>query len=317
MPASANPSASPGPKIAILLCTYNGEKYLAEQLDSFARQSHANWVTWASDDNSQDGTLAILHDYQRQWGAEKLAIIQGPAKGCTLNFLSLTVNKEVQADYYAFSDQDDIWEADKLKHALAWLETVPASQAALYCSRTLFVDADNREIAVSQLYTRPPGFANALMQNIASGNTMVFNDAARRLICEAGKDVNVMIHDWWAYLLISGCGGRVFYDSYPSLRYRQHEDNLIGMNTSWPARLLRIRKLFQGHLKGWTDQNIWALQSQKSKLTSENRQLLDQFSEARQRWLLPRLIGLKRSGIYRQTMLGNMGLVAAALFKKL
>ncbi len=317
MPPSIGPRPSLSPKVAILLCTYNGEKYLAEQLDSFARQSYTNWTTWASDDDSQDGTFAILHDYQQQWGPEKLAIIQGPAKGCTLNFLSLTVNKNVQADYYAFSDQDDIWEADKLRHALARLETVPASQPALYCSRTLFVDANNRDIAVSQLYTKPPGFANALMQNIASGNTMVFNDAARRLICEAGKDVNVMIHDWWAYLLITGCGGRVFYDSYPSLRYRQHDDNLIGMNTSWSARLLRIRKLFQGHLKGWTDQNILALQSQQSKLTPENRQRLHLFSDARQRWLLPRLIGLKRSGVYRLTLLGNLGLVAAALFKKL
>lgn len=307
----------PSPHVAILLGTYNGARYLAEQLDSYAGQSHSNWKAWASDDRSQDDTPIILRNYRGKWGQDKLAIIPGPVQGCTRNFLSLATNPDIRADHYAFSDQDDIWEPDKLQRAAAWLQAQPRDTPALYCSRTLFVDEDNHDIGASQLYTRPPGFANALVQNIASGNTMVFNDAARRLLCAAGADADVYIHDWWLYLLVTGCGGKVFYDPRPSLRYRQHDINLIGMNTGRRARLLRVRMLFAGHLGKWAEQHIDALQKLDSYLTPENRRILSLFALARKRWLLPRLIGLKRSGIYRQTMLDNLGLLAAALSKKL
>ena len=305
------------PKVAILLCTYHGQHYLADQLDSFAAQSHTNWEVWASDDGSQDDTHAILKTYCDKWGGDRLSIHFGPAEGFAANFLSLTCKASIQADYYAYSDQDDIWEADKLQRAMDCLLAIPEGIPALYCSRTRLVDAKNQDIGFSPLFTRPPSFANALMQNIGGGNTMVFNSAARNLLCEAGKDFDVVIHDWWAYMVVSGCGGKVFYDSYPSLRYRQHGGNLIGMSSGWLARLVRIRMLWQGQFRNWNDRNIPALQQLRSKLTPENREILDRFSIARNCWLLPRLIGLKRSGIYRQTLLGNLSLIAAAIFKKI
>lgn len=305
------------PKVAILLCTYHGQHYLVDQLDSFAAQSYPNLKVWASDDGSQDDTRAILEAYQGKWGEDRLSIQFGPSAGFAANFLSLACNSGIQADYYAFSDQDDIWEADKIQRAMDWLLTIPADVPALYCSRTRLVDADNRDMGFSPLFGRPAGFANALIQNMGGGNTMVFNDAARRLLREAGENVDVVTHDWWVYLVVSGCGGKVFYDAYPSLRYRQHGSNLIGVNSGWYARLVRIRMLWQGRFKSWIDQNIRALQPLRLKLTPENRRILDQFSTARNQWLLPRLIGFKRSGIYRQTLLGNLGLVAAAIFKKI
>jgi len=118
-------------------------------------------------------------------------------------------------------------------------------------------------------------------------------------------------------MVISGCGGKVFYDPMPTVRYRQHENNLVGMNTSWSARVKRIRMLWQGKFRFWNDQNIIALQSIQEKLLPENLKLLNEFSEARNMWLLPRLINLKRAGIYRQTFLGNLGLVVAVVFNKL
>ena len=219
------------PKVAILLCTYHGQHYLADQLDSFAAQSYPNWEVLASDDGSQDNTHAILEAYRGQWGHDRLAIHFGLARGFAANFLSLTCKSSIKADYYAYSDQDDIWEADKLQRAMSWLLTIPEDVPALYCSRTRLVDAHNRDIGYSPLFTKPPSFANALMQNVGGGNTMVFNNAARALLCEAGADADVVTHDWWAYLLVSGCG-KVFYDACPSLRYRQHGGNLVGMNSS-------------------------------------------------------------------------------------
>src|SRR3546814_925591 len=131
---------------------------------------------------------------------------------------------------------------------------------------------------------------------------MVFNDTARLLLGNATLDV--VIHDWWVYLVVSACGGKVHYDSYPSLRYRQHQDNLIGMNSNWQARWTRIRKLFAGDFRGWADQNIVALRTIEQKLTPENRDLLKRFAQARQKPLLRRAIELSRLGLYRQTLLG-------------
>lgn len=100
-------------KVAILLATYQGQHYLAEQLDSFARQTHQNWEVWASDDGSSDDTHAILKHYEKHWPFGRLSIHNGPEEGFVANFLSLTCKASISADYYAYADQDDIWKADK------------------------------------------------------------------------------------------------------------------------------------------------------------------------------------------------------------
>ncbi|MBQ6657400.1 MAG: glycosyltransferase family 2 protein [Ottowia sp.] len=305
------------PKVAILLCTYNGQDYLAEQLDSFHSQSHTNWEVWASDDGSKDSTRAILDTYQQKWPLGRLSIDSGPASGAVANFLTLTCNASIDADYYAYSDQDDVWEADKLERAVQWLESIPHNIPALYCSRTRLVDVANNEIGFSPLFAKPPGFANAIVQNIASGNTMVFNNALRALLREAGKDISVAVHDWWAYIVVTGCGGEVFYDRYPSLRYRQHEGNLIGMNSTWHARLERIRMLWAGVFKGRNDSNIASLRTLQHRLTPKSSETLDCFARARNMSLVPRLTHLKRSGIYRQTLCDNLALIIAAFFGKI
>src|SRR5476651_1484841 len=239
------------PKVAILLCTYQGQRYLAEQLASFEIQYHSNWSVWASDDGSKDDTRAILAAYQEKWPKGSLHVLSGPAEGFAANFVSLTCNDLVEADLYAYSDQDDIWEADKLARAVQWLQSLPADVPGLYCSRTRIVDADNNEIGLSPLFSKSPGFANALMQNIGGGNTMVFNNSARQLLRDAGENRSVVTHDWWAYMLVAGCGGQVFYDPEPTLRYRQHRGNLVGTNSSWVSRFKRIRMLFQGCFRQW------------------------------------------------------------------
>lgn len=305
------------PSIAILLCTMQGKSYLKEQLDSILHQSYRYWTLWVSDDGSNDGTHQILESYQSQLGMEKLSIHSGPAEGFAANFLSLTCNASIIADYYAYADQDDVWEKNKLTRAVRWLKTVPAHVPALYCSRTCNVDINNQQIGFSRLFQKPPSFANALVQNIGGGNTMVFNEAARNLLRSAGFDVTVVAHDWWAYMVISGCGGRVFYDSQPSVRYRQHGANLIGANNSFADSLARVKLLLGGRFKIWNDTNIKALEGIRGKLTPENQIILDQYSRARHSSFFLRLLLLKRSGVYRQTLIGNLGFIAAAIFNKI
>lgn len=303
-------------QVAVLLCTKDGERFLAKQLDSIAAQTFPQWKIWASDDGSADGTLAVLNRYASRWGS-RLSVQPGPELGFVANFLSLACEEKIAASYYAFCDQDDIWEADKLARAVAWLATVPSTVPGLYCSRTRLIDEADRETGLSPLFSRPPGFANALVQNIGGGNTMVFNQAARVLLQKAGSRVDVVTHDWWAYLLVAGCGGTVFYDPSPTVRYRQHSRNLVGANTGWPARLARLRLLAEGRFREWNAKNLRALQGVNRMLTPENQRMLAQWAQSRKQPLLPRLLGFKRAGIYRQTLAGNLGLLAAALFRRM
>ena len=293
-----------------------GHNFLREQLDSIAAQAHGAWSIWASDDSPDQRTHAILTACQARLGPDRLSICHGPRKGFAANFLSLACNDAISADYFAYADQDDIWESDKLERAVQWLQTVPEDVPALYCGRTLKVDENNQELGLSPLFNRPPGFANALVQSIASGNTMVFNRAARHLLQIAGPALPVAAHDWWTYLLVSGAGGQVFYDPLPGVRYRQHEDNLIGSKGHWRKRLAHGRMLLRGNFRKWNEINSRALQIMRTHLTVENQARLDGFSKARGGGVFTRLTTAIRIGIYRQTWIGNLGLTVAVLLKR-
>jgi Glycosyl transferase family 2 len=318
VPPQAGVRRSPRtPKVAVLMCTMQGQRFLAEQLNSIATQTHPAWEVWASDDGSHDHTHAILTHYQDHWGEDRLSLHAGPAEGSTANFLSLTCRADIDADYFAYADQDDIWESDKLERAVQWLQSVPRHIPALYGSRTQLVDARNQYLGYSPLFGRPPSFANALVQNIAGGNTMVFNRAARDLLIEAGEHTEAITHDWWAYMLVTGCGGLVHYDPHPTVRYRQHDANQFGGNRSLKAALLRTKLLLRGRFRSWIDVNTRSLDAVRDMLMPDHRETLDVFSASRRRGLLPRLLMLRRSGVYRQTWIGNIGLYLAAAINRL
>lgn len=299
------------------MCSYNGQSYLAEQLESLQRQTHGNWTAHVSDDGSQDETLNLLQACSIQWGAERLQMIEGPRRGFVANFLSLTCRTDIKADFYAWADQDDIWKKDKLQRALAWLATVPEHIPALYCGRTELISDDGTTIGYSPKFSLAPNFSNALVQNIGGGNTMVFNHATRELLREAGEHLIVPSHDWWAYLLVSGAGGSVYYDPTPSVLYRQHDKNLVGTNSSWSARLKRLRMAFQGRFYEWSAQHIDALETMHHRLSKVHQAKLASFKAARKQKLLLRILGFQRAGLYRQTFLGNLGLILATLLKKI
>ncbi|MBK5552219.1 glycosyltransferase family 2 protein [Pseudomonas sp. TH03] len=303
-------------KVAVLVCTYNGARYLKEQFDSFVNQTHKNWSIYVSDDGSSDATLDILKSYQQQLGDDRLFIFQGPRKGFAKNFLSLVKNASITANYYAFSDQDDIWFEEKLSRSIEQIED-SSKRPALYCSRTKLVDSNLEPMGYSPLFKSPPCFENALVQSIAGANTMLINNPARELMQRIPDDAPVAAHDWLAYLLVSGCGGKVIYDPSPTLHYRQHEGNLIGANADLRNQILRIRKMLTGRFSEWSAQNLTILHSVIKDLTAKNRQALEMFELARQSRLLPRLKLMKKSGVHRQTLKGNISLIAATLLNKI
>jgi len=304
------------PKVAILMGVYNGQTYLKEQMESFLNQDMTDWTLWVSDDGSTDGTWNFLENYQSKSDG-RIHLVKGPKEGFVKNFLSLVCNPEIKALYYAYSDQDDIWHNDKLSKAVAWLDTIPQETPALYGAMSCMIDEQGQELGLSLKFSEPFNFKNAIVQNVAAGNTMVFNQAACNLLRKAGYNKKVACHDWWTYILVAACGGQINIDSTPVLQYRQHSNNVIGSNNNLAAKFNRLKELIIGNLQKWNTHHIIALQPLLNDFTAENRKTFDLFIASRDKSLFPRLIDLKRSGIYRKTIWGNLSLIFAALLKKM
>lgn len=304
-------------RVAVLMATYNGAAYLEEQLGSLLSQSY-RWIdVVVSDDGSEDGTLDILQEWKEKWDKGRFIVRSGPRLGFAENFRSLIVDPAIDANYYAFCDQDDIWEPQKLEIAVSHLDRVAAGSTALFCSRTLTITEDGKIAGMSPLFSKKPSFRNALVQSLAGGNTMVLNRAAQSIMKRASRRSGFVSHDWWAYLLVSGTGGQVFYCPRPLVRYRQHGSNQVGANTSWQARRSRLKRMIRGQFRQWSDENLAGLEANADLLEPDAMQTLVCFREARKAALPRRLFDLGRSGVYRQTWSGNVGLYVAAMIRRL
>lgn len=234
-------------KIQILMSTYNGEKYLREQLDSILGQDCekkglAKFSLLVRDDGSFDNTQKILQEYQKNY-PDRLRWVQGENCGVIRSFFELLQNADRDADFYALSDQDDFWMPDKLGSGILSLERAGTEEVPrLYCCRPKLVDAELLELPSG--IKRPPvrvGFGNALIENVVTGCTAVINKTLRDLVVERLPEFTVM-HDRWLYLVAS-CFGEVLYDETPHICYRQHGGNVVGTNSS---RLAECRERLAG-----------------------------------------------------------------------
>jgi glycosyltransferase involved in cell wall biosynthesis len=310
-------SDSSQPGIAILMALYNGAPFVEEQLLSLDTQTHRNWTLHVSDDGSFDNGTQIINRFANRT-ARLIDIRQGPGRGYARNFLSLLDAPAPSDRHVAFCDQDDVWLPEKLERAVAALSAVPANVPALYGSRSWIWFAGRQEQRLSQHRPRPTGFRHALAQNFAGGNTMVFNRTALELALQARDAAQgVVSHDWWLYQLVTGAGGVAIYDPVPSIHYRQHLRNQIGANEGARAGLIRLQQVFAGRYAEWNEGNIAALQAVAHLLTEENRTVLACFADLRRRGVTGRLAGLRRSGVYRQSLKGNCALWLAALLGRM
>ncbi|MEN3931048.1 glycosyltransferase family 2 protein [Microvirga sp. W0021] len=306
-------------KICVCLCTYNGEHYLDAQLQSLVQQTDQNFSVLVSDDASTDGTLKVLEAYHSQQKLP-LSVRQGPRSGVTANFLSFFSEKNEQATFFAFCDQDDIWKADKLERARRWLSSVPENVPALYGSRVRLIDAEGHPFGTTVQPSKPLVFANALIQNFTSGNTMVFNRAAYELVQKSLQTQPaglIPIHDWWVYLIVSGAGGEVYCDDYESLDYRQHASNLIGAKTGFFALRGQLDRLLGGQTQAWLGRNLQALENSIDLLSEDNRALFLSFKQARSSSFFSRLRYSLQMKVYRQGRVGQVGMLIAFILGKL
>jgi glycosyltransferase involved in cell wall biosynthesis len=311
-------SATPPPSIAILLATYNGMPDLTAQLESYAGQTLPPAAILVSDDGSDDGTRDAVADFATRHPALGVQVLDGPRRGAAANFLSLLMQVDPGIDMVALSDQDDVWLPEKLARGAASLGELPPAVPALYCGRTWECDAQLGNRRLSRRAGKRPSFAHALVQNIAGGNTMMLNAAALALLQRAGQGrPRVVVHDWWIYQMVTGAGGTVLFDDTPQVLYRQHGKNMIGANRGLSAQLRRLWLMMKGRLRRWNTINIRALRSAAAELTPESRALLDRFAAGRDAGIAGRLAMLRRTGVYRQGLSGQVSLYLAGLFGRL
>lgn len=218
--------------IAVLMSVYNGETYLPQQLESLARQTVADSMTvYIRDDGSSDATLAIIE----QWRSKlSLVLLPGENVGPAQSFWKLLINPDIQADYYAFCDQDDVWDPDKLESGIGKLKD--GVQLSL-CNCRL-IDGQGAVIQ-ERMYEAPPQI-NLMRQFVcgaAQGCSMVFSDTLRRYFLEQ-TIACVPMHDTIVALHAFGLG-KVVWEEQPKFSYRLHGKNVVAKGNKSLLKKLR------------------------------------------------------------------------------
>lgn len=247
------------PIIAILMATYNGEKYVRQQIQSIQRQTVTEWTLYVRDDLSTDRTLEIV----QEMAAADPRIIITPSKtkqGAMMNFLSLLRDVK-KADYYMFSDQDDVWMEDKIAVTLAKIkeaESAHPDKAVVVHTDLKVVDGALNEIHPSfweyarvktELLTSLKWMSGG---NLATGCTMMLNEEARLAAFPISD--KALMHDAWIVLTTMRDGGTVTAVKRPTILYRQHGTNTLGAKR--PHRSLcsvinKLSELFTANKKSY------------------------------------------------------------------
>ena len=228
--------------VNILMSTYNGEKFLQEQLDSLTAQTHTTHhplhIT-IRDDGSTDNTPSILKKFQVE--NKNCTLVIGKNLGLPWSFFELMNLADDNFSYYAFCDQDDVWLPNKLEKAIEKL--APTPEPALYCSRQNYIDEQGKKIGESFTPLKPITPENAWFENLAVGCSIVIN----KPLLELGKIERfegIFMHDWWAYQ-IAHCTGTVYFDNNAYINYRQHSNNQVGGNLSLIQKTKQRYKKFK------------------------------------------------------------------------
>lgn len=209
------------------MATYNGEKYLAEQLESLVKQKGVDINILVHDDGSSDRTIDILNQYQKQ---HILTWFSDNHIGVGESFFSL-LRKTQNSDYYAFCDQDDVWDEDKLLIAVKNMEKYPQTEYAVYCCGSRLVDNELNFIKNHYMDVDRSKYARLFFSNVA-GNTMVFNHSLKEEVVKY-HPINMILHDSWLFKMAICLNAHIIIDKEPHLDYRQHGENVVGMEMTF------------------------------------------------------------------------------------
>lgn len=212
-------------EITVLMSTYNGEKYILEQLKSLERQENVFINLFIRDDGSTDNTVQIIKEYKTE--RMNIELICGKNVGVRESFIWLIKNCPYKTEYYAFCDQDDYWLEEKLISAIKMMNKDKEEIPKLYYSNILVTDEKLNIITKSNYNKVKDTLPVALTNNPATGCTVVFN---RKLLENVvfPENYKIRMHDWWLYKVCICIGGKIYKDKNSYIYYRQHGSNAVG-----------------------------------------------------------------------------------------
>lgn len=210
--------------VVVLLSTYNGEKYIREQIESILNQNNCTVALVVRDDMSTDKTCDILDEYKKkgklQWYRD------GENLGAAKSFMRLLINAP-EADYYSFADQDDVWKGDKLSRALSVLDG--HTEPVVYYANAELVDHALHSLGGNVYHSeQKPSLLMALCSCNVLGCTMVMNRKLADIVRRGGVPQKILMHDNYICAVCAVCGGSILYDDYVGMLYRQHGNNAVG-----------------------------------------------------------------------------------------
>ena len=246
--------------IAILLATYNSERYISEQIDSLFGQSFKDWVLYIRDDGSTDNTISIVSEYIVKY-PDKVFIVDNEGKSLRayLNFMALV--EKVDADYYAFCDHDDVWLHDKLEVSYIRMRALEAANP----DKPLLVHTDMRVVdqnlnvinnsfwAYTKLLPEKSGFVELVCCNSVNGCTVLFNKKARAFALQHVD--HATMHDMLLAQTVAASGGIVSAVNKPTVLYRQHIDNVVGAHERnyeyYKKKACNFKAVYDDNLNWW------------------------------------------------------------------
>jgi len=264
-------------EVQVLLSSYNGEKYIREQIDSILAQKDVAIKLLVRDDGSTDKTVEILKEYEE--ANDNIRVLYGENLGVKKSFFTLIEEAE-KAEFIAFADQDDVWLPEKLFRAVSALEEQNTEKPLVYCSAKQLVDEQLQLLPEGIRYgTVLPEFGNALVENMCTGCTSVINRETLLLLKGRAPEFTVM-HDFWIYL-VGSCFGKVLYDTESYILYRQHGSNELGEASSLIENYRRRIKNFKKHRGQLSKQAEELLRLYGGEMSKEKKELAEELVHAK------------------------------------
>lgn len=285
-------------KVNILMSTYNGQQFLAEQIRSIQEQSYTDWTLFIRDDGSSDNTKEILKDFEHQ--DSRIHLIDSDKSdnlGVIKSFHKL-VNHD-RADYYFFSDQDDVWLPNKLELSLKEAQNYLADLPLMVYMDLKVVNQDleimTESMVKSQSHHANTELVQELTENTVTGGVAMINHALAEMWQETD---DILMHDWYLALLASAFGNLVFIDQ-PGELYRQHSDNVLGARTLSKRfkKWIRPHILFAVYWDLIKNSQKQARHLLQMPLSQSNRELIEAFVTIMDKPMLERFRILRKYGL--------------------
>lgn len=252
-------------QIAILLATYNGEKYLTEQIDSILSQTCHDWHLYIHDDGSKDSTMTIILDYVNRY-PNSVTLLDYPSQGgASKNFLSML--ERIEAPYYMFCDQDDVWLPEKIKTSfdkILEIEKIHSSNTPIIVNTDLTIVDEHLETVCSSFWSQEricPTWLKTFNDHAAiysaTGCTMLFNHRTKEIVKH--PFLYATMHDAWVNLSVAAVNGPICYLPVSHILYRQHSHNIQGARDSNTFtigyRLKNILKIIGINIRHYQEMN--------------------------------------------------------------